>query len=423
MIKKSLVTIREIFQKNKHNKKFWAILSFNVFCYLIAFPLGLFVSILWWFFITDKIKGKTKKAITYSILGLFFLLTTWGVWGYSTDPEPNLTLESVENNQVIKSNAIDLKGRFEPANFSVYINDKKIDANNGSFSYKQPLEIGENKIEIRVANFKSVEKELTIIRELTEEELAQQNKKEEELVEEQAEIEQPTHSPVPTGNSGNDLAVGLTENTQQNNQALFLVTRVIDGDTLEIQGGEKVRLIGINTPESGDCYFNEAKNKLSDLVLNKKVELKKDISETDRYQRLLRYIYVDEIFVNDVLVSDGYANASSYPPDVKFQEQFRQSEAQARSQNKGLWSTCSSPTAVPTPKSTNTGSEPTTGTPIQETGSCVIKGNISYSSGEKIYHTPGQRDYEKTVIDTSNGERWFCTESEAQSAGWRKAKR
>lgn len=55
--------------------------------------------------------------------------------------------------------------------------------------------------------------------------------------------------------------------------------------------------------------------------------------------------------------------------------------------------------------------------------SCNIKGNISQSSGEKIYHTPGQRDYDRTDIDPARGERWFCTEEEAVAAGWRRAMR
>lgn len=68
MIKKIIHKIRNTFQKNKNNKKFWALLIFNIFCYFIAFPFGLFVSVMWWFFSTDKIKSKTKKLL----LILFF---------------------------------------------------------------------------------------------------------------------------------------------------------------------------------------------------------------------------------------------------------------------------------------------------------------------------------------------------------------
>lgn len=60
---------------------------------------------------------------------------------------------------------------------------------------------------------------------------------------------------------------------------------------------------------------------------------------------------------------------------------------------------------------------------ITKIGSCKIKGNVSYNSGRKIYHIPGQQDYENTVISPRRGERWFCTEAEAKVSGWRKAGR
>ena len=75
----------------------------------------------------------------------------------------------------------------------------------------------------------------------------------------------------------------------------------------------------------------------------------------------------------------------------------------------------SKPAPKPAPKAT---SKPA---PKNESGNCKIKGNIS-SKGEKIYHVPGGRSYDKTVIDTSKGERWFCSTSQAEAAGWRAAK-
>jgi len=60
---------------------------------------------------------------------------------------------------------------------------------------------------------------------------------------------------------------------------------------------------------------------------------------------------------------------------------------------------------------------------VQPAAGCVIKGNISFRTGERIYHLPGQQYYEKTVIRPEQGERWFCTEGEAQANGWRKSKR
>lgn len=128
------------------------------------------------------------------------------------------------------------------------------------------------------------------------------------------------------------------------------VGRVVDGDTVELKTGEKVRYIGIDTPETAhptkgvECYGKIASEKNAELVAGKEVRLEKDVSETDRYGRLLRYVHVieestdsAEIFVNEYLVREGFAKASSYPPDIKYQDLFREAEAEARVLQKGLW--------------------------------------------------------------------------------------
>lgn len=226
-----------------------------------------------------------------------------------------------------------------------------------------------------------------------------------------------------------------------------LVTRVIDGDTIEIQDGRKIRYIGIDTPETVDprkavqCFGLEATNKNKELVNGKKVRIEKDVSETDKYGRFLRYVWVEDMFVNDYLVRQGYAQSYSYPPDIKYQDQFVQAQKEARENSRGLWGTCdyfgqplSTPTAIPTKIPTKvqptqviyqlppTSYIPPPTLPSQpQTNSCVIKGNISYNTDEKIYHVSGCPNYDATVINESKGERWFCSEAEAQSAGWRKA--
>jgi micrococcal nuclease len=125
------------------------------------------------------------------------------------------------------------------------------------------------------------------------------------------------------------------------------VDRVIDGDTIEVRIGQqlyKVRYIGIDTPETVDPrrpvgYFGEqasAKNK--ELVLYKTVYLERDVSDTDKYGRLLRYVYLsDKTMVNLELVRLGYAKASTYPPDVKFSMLFADAEREARNNGRGLW--------------------------------------------------------------------------------------
>ena len=126
----------------------------------------------------------------------------------------------------------------------------------------------------------------------------------------------------------------------------YLVTKVIDGDTIEIEGKYKVRYIGIDTPETKDpnkkkqCFGEQASQENKALVEGKRVQLEKDVSDVDKYGRLLRYVYVDDIFVNEYLVKNGYARAVSYPPDVKYQDVFKEAERIAREENKGLWSKC-----------------------------------------------------------------------------------
>lgn len=207
----------------------------------------------------------------------------------------------------------------------------------------------------------------------------------------------------------------------------FKVSRVIDGDTIEIAGGRRVRYIGIDTPETVDprkpiqCFGQEASAKNKELVEGKEVGLEKDISETDKYGRLLRYVYLQDLLVNDYLVRQGYAHASSYPPDIKYQDQLHQAEQEARQAQRGLWGSACQKSPGDSLLLLTTPSVSDSANPQISPTSCQIKGNIS-SSGEKIYHLPGQRYYDKTIIDTNKGERWFCTEQGAISAGWRKSK-
>lgn len=125
-----------------------------------------------------------------------------------------------------------------------------------------------------------------------------------------------------------------------------VVTEVIDGDTIRLATGETLRYIGIDTPEtkhpsvSKECFGEEASRRNEELVLGKTVMLEKDVSETDRYGRLLRYVWLDGEMVNMQLVKEGYANASAYPPDIKYQVLLEQAEIDARTNSRGLWSIC-----------------------------------------------------------------------------------
>lgn len=120
------------------------------------------------------------------------------------------------------------------------------------------------------------------------------------------------------------------------------VIRVIDGDTIVIEGGQKVRYIGINTPEveTSECFATEASQINNNLVLGKVVKLEKDISETDKYGRLLRYVYLNDEMINDELVKEGSARIETVPPDVEFRNQFLESQKYAKENNLGLWGRC-----------------------------------------------------------------------------------
>jgi micrococcal nuclease len=116
------------------------------------------------------------------------------------------------------------------------------------------------------------------------------------------------------------------------------VTRVVDGDTIDVTiNGQPytVRYIGINTPERDEACYSEARNGNAAMVQGQAIRLVKDVSETDRFGRLLRYVYVGSTFVNQALVEQGWAEAVSYPPDTAFEAAFQQLEVEARNAQRG----------------------------------------------------------------------------------------
>ncbi len=127
-----------------------------------------------------------------------------------------------------------------------------------------------------------------------------------------------------------------------------LVEEVVDGDTIKVRDRGRlytVRYIGIDAPETVhpnkavEWMGPEASRANRAYVLDKVVLLEKDVSETDRYGRLLRYVWLsDGDMVNEVLVRRGYAHASTYAPDVKYQHRFLAAEREAREAKVGLWS-------------------------------------------------------------------------------------
>ena len=121
------------------------------------------------------------------------------------------------------------------------------------------------------------------------------------------------------------------------------VVEVVDGDTIIIrgvQGDYQVRYVGIDAPEvypEAEVFAMEAWQANRTLVEGKEVRLVRDVSEMDKYGRLLRYVYVDDTFVNAELVRQGFAVAKAYPPDTELQDYLEQLEEEARQAGRGMW--------------------------------------------------------------------------------------
>ena len=127
---------------------------------------------------------------------------------------------------------------------------------------------------------------------------------------------------------------------------LVTVQWVVDGDSFKTETGEKIRLIGVDTPEYQpwkhhvDYYGKEAAEYAQKLLYKKKVFLEYDVDKKDKYDRTLAYVYLENgRFVNEELVSEGYARAKYYKPNGKYYGVFKKAQQEAKSLKKGLWGT------------------------------------------------------------------------------------
>ena len=200
--------------------------------------------------------------------------------------------------------------------------------------------------------------------------------------------------------------------------------RVSDGDTLRI-GDETLRLFGIDAPEDGQSCAradgsawpcsDHARAALAALIGAAPVTC--EGIERDRYDRLVARCWLGGLDIGDWMVRQGHAVAYR-----TYSEDYAAAEEAARRAGAGLWQgafvlpsdyRAQARDAAQTAAQTATASEGPDG--------CTIKGNIN-ARGDRIYHLPGSRDWAGTRIDTDRGERWFCSEAEAASAGWRAAR-
>jgi micrococcal nuclease len=242
---------------------------------------------------------------------------------------------------------------------------------------------------------------------------------------------------VPADIEASQISPTLSEATEvkeESEEESYEVLRVVDGDTIDvlIHGViERVRFIGIDTPESVDprrpveCFGAEASKRTKELLLGTYVLLEDDPSQGNRdtHGRLLRYVFTESgENVGHKLIEEGYAHEYTYNLPYKYQRLFREAENDARLHERGLWGEICEYGEVKVEETLLPQQNEIFASDVQTLGStCTIKGNVN-SEGEKIYHTLGCNSYEKTLIDESKGEAWFCTEEEARSAGWRKAR-
>jgi len=172
------------------------------------------------------------------------------------------------------------------------------------------------------------------------------------------------------------------------------VIGVVDGDTVDFSDGTRGRLIGIDAPEyPKGCLSKQAKARLEELVLGKEVEVVKTGERS--FQRDLVWVKVDGINVNKVMVGEGMATK-----DEGFTDEIEMAENEAKSVKRGIWSSqCTA-----------------------EREGCVIKGNFHKGTKDRIYHLEDCYNYKQVVINPNEGDKWFCSEKEAEAAGFVKSK-
>ena len=216
------------------------------------------------------------------------------------------------------------------------------------------------------------------------------------------------------------LAFGPNQDRQENKvSAAQKVERVIDGDTIVMPDDVRVRLIGIDSPEKGECFYEESRQFAIDFLEGKDVILEKEISGTDIFGRLLRYVILpadsdtaDSLLVNGHIVRLGYARAVASPPDNRYRDLLISAQEEALRENRGLWQACDYADDLSVRREKD---DPPPGPDYS------IKGNISTRGFGKTYLLPGCDNYKTVKIDFSKGEQYFLTAEEAESAGYRKA--
>jgi len=217
---------------------------------------------------------------------------------------------------------------------------------------------------------------------------------------------------------------------------LYKVINVIDGDTIVIRDFKNinnlditVRMIGVNAPESStlktgyeECYGKESSLYAETQLLNSYVSIEQDSSQdiVDKYGRMLAHVFLENNENYQInAIKNGYAFSYIYNNPSQYQKEYEDAQLYAKNNLQGLWKSCDVlKKEVNIIGNANKDNKDNTSS---DNINCEIKGNIS-NTGEKIYHTSECKNYLDIVIIEKNGERCFQSETEALSAGWRKAR-
>ena len=219
------------------------------------------------------------------------------------------------------------------------------------------------------------------------------------------------------------------------------VVQVLDSVTIEVESGGRtyvVRYLGVTLPDGVDAAAAFEFNAF--LVKGKIVKLSTDTVDVDLDGALLRYVFADGEMVNLKLLSGGWGEVASFPPDFEEFDKFLKAESEARSAGQGIWSVKVPPIPVVPPPAQPPASiaKFVGGTLPARPGSLsgpasacdsygsktpVFKGNVEQPTGERLYHVPGGLFHSTTVVEPDQRDRLFYAEAEAQALVWMRSKR
>ncbi len=199
------------------------------------------------------------------------------------------------------------------------------------------------------------------------------------------------------------LLLNVWQYTNSQKESTYLVKEVIDGDTFVTEVSGRVRMANIEAPELELCGGGEAKNFLEVLILNKRVKL--DFYRRDVYNRPLVYVYVKNQMLNKAMLEKGLVEYYGRGGDEIVRKELKDVYRQALEDKAGIHGEECSPTKH------------------KADAECMIKGNIGRDNNtEKVYHFPGCKGFDLVVVEKFRGEEWFCSEKEAEKAGFVKSK-